>query len=77
MQQANVSEQLLAQQTRKLCDMLAPRMSGNAKTAQGPKASSTLIGGTTRQADFPWRDYATKVALNDALEGELVLRHGR
>lgn len=77
MQQSNVSEQLLVQQTRKLCDKLASRMSGNAKIAHGPKADSALVGGTARQANFPWRDYATKVVLNDALEGELVLRHGR
>lgn len=77
MQNANVTDNVLAQQTRKLCEKLSSRMSGNAQIVQGPKADAALIGGTTRRVDFPWRDYAQKVRLNDALEGELVLRHGR
>jgi hypothetical protein len=77
MQNSKANDQVLAQQTRKLCEKLSSRMSGNAQIAQGPKADATLIGGTKRRLDFPWRDYAQKVPLNDALEGELVLRHGR
>jgi hypothetical protein len=77
MQASKVNDQVLAQQTRKLCEMLSSRMRGNAQIVQGPKADAALIGGTTRRADFPWRDYAQKVPLNDALEGQLVLRHGR
>jgi hypothetical protein len=77
MQNLKVNEQVLAQQTRKLCEKLSSRMSGNAQIVQGPKADATLIGGTKRRLDFPWRDYARKVPLNDALEGELVVRHGR
>ena len=77
MQNSKVNEQVLAQQTRKLCEKLSSRMSGNALIVQGPKANATLVGGAKRRLDFPWRDYAQKVPLNDALEGELVLRHGR
>jgi hypothetical protein len=77
MQKSNLTDQVLGQQTRKLCDMLSSRMSGNAQIVHGPKANAPLVGGTTRRADFPWRDYAQKIPLNDALEGELVLRHGR
>ena len=57
--------------------MLGSRMSSNAPISQGAKANATLIGGTKRQVDFPWRDYAWKVPLNDTLEGELVVRYGR
>ena len=71
------NDQVLAQQTRKLCEKLSPRMSGNAQIVQGPKADATLVGGAMRGGTFPWREYAQKVPLNDALEGELVLRHGR
>ena len=77
MQGTNVNDQVLAQQTRKLCEKLSPRMSGNAQIVQGPKAGAALVGGAMRDGTFPWREYAQKVALNDALEGELVLRHGR
>jgi hypothetical protein len=73
----NANDQVLAQQTRKLCERLAPRMSGNAQIVQGPKADATLVGGAMRGGTFPWREFAQKVALNSALEGELVLRHGR
>jgi hypothetical protein len=77
MQNSKANDQVLAQQTRKLCEMLGSRMSGNAQIVQGPKADAALVGGAVRSTDFPWRDYAQKVALNSALEGELVLRHGR
>lgn len=77
MQNSKVNDQVLAQQTKKLCDKLRSRMSGNTQFVQGRKADATIIGGTTRRVDFPWRDYAQRVPLNDALEGELVLRHGR
>jgi len=77
MQNSKVNDQVLAQQTRKLCEKLSARMSGNAQIVQGPKADSALVGGTTRSVDFRWRDCAQKVQLNDALEGELVVRHGR
>lgn len=77
MQKATMNVQLLDQQTRTLCKMLASRMSGHIQIVQEPKANTTLIGGTTRRVDFPWRDYAQKVPLNDALDGELVVRHGQ
>lgn len=77
MQNSNVNHQALAQQTRKLCEKLSPRMIGSEPLIQGPKADAALVGGAVRSADFPWRDYAQKVPLNSALEGELVLRHGR
>jgi hypothetical protein len=77
MQSSKVNSQVFAQQTRKLCEMLSSRMSGDAQIVLGPKADATLIGGTKRRVEFPWRDYAQKVPLNDALEGQLVLRHGR
>lgn len=77
MQNSNLNEQVLAQQTRRLCETLSSRMSGDAQIVQGPKAKAVLIGGTKRRVDFPWRDYAQRVPLNDALDGQLVLRHGR
>jgi hypothetical protein len=77
MQNLKVSNQVLAQQTRRLCKMLSSRMSGDAPIPRGPKANPTLVGGTKRRIDFPWRDYAQKVLLNDTLEGELVVRHGQ
>ena len=77
MQGSGLNDQVLAQQTRKLCEKLSPRMSGNARIVQGPKAGTALVGGAMRDGTFPWREYAQKVPLNDALEGELVLRHGR
>jgi len=77
MQKSTVNEKLLDQQTRKLIDKLSPRMSGHARLVQGPKAGATIIGGTMRRVDFPWRDYAQEVPLREALEGELVVRHGR
>jgi hypothetical protein len=77
MQNSNVNDQVLVQQTRKLCEKLSPRMSGNAQIVQGPKAGAALVGGAVRSTDFPWREFAQKVALNSALEGELVVRHGR
>lgn len=77
MQSSKVNGQILAQQTRKLCEMLSSRMSGDAQIVQGSKADATLIGGTKRRVEFPWRDYAQRVPLNDTLEGQLVLRHGR
>lgn len=77
MQKSEPNSQLLDQQTRKICEMLRSRMSGNARIIQGAKASAPLVGGTTRRVDFPWRNFAQKVPLNEALEGELVVRHGR
>jgi hypothetical protein len=47
------------------------------RSNQGPKASTALVGGAVRSTEFPWRDYAQKVVLNDAFEGALVVRHGR
>lgn len=52
-------------------------MSGSQQIMRGPKAGAALVGGTMRATEFPWRDYAEKVTLNDALEGTLVVRHGR
>ena len=77
MQGATLDEKVLAQQTRKLCDKLSARMTGNQQIAQGPKAGATLVGGAVRGAEFPWRNFAQKVSLNDAREGTLLLRHGR
>ena len=77
MQGPTVNNQVLAQQTRKLCEKLSPRMSDTAQSVQGPKAGAALVGGAMRSGEFPWRDYAQKVALNTALEGQLVVRHGR
>jgi hypothetical protein len=72
--QNSSDEQMLAEQTRKLCEQLSTRMSGKEQIALGPKANTDLIGGV-RGTEFPWRTFAHKVVLNDALEGELVLRH--
>lgn len=77
MEEPALSENTLAQQTQKLCEILGDRMTGKQQIAQGPKASTALVGGSLRATEFPWRNYAEKVSLNDALEGTLVLRHGR
>ena len=77
MEKPELSENTLAQQTQKLCEILGERMTGKQQIAQGPKASATLLGGSMRATDFPWRNYAQKVSLSDALEGTWVLRHGR
>jgi hypothetical protein len=77
MESPTLSEKTLAQQTGKLCETLGARMTGTQQIAQGPKASAALVGGSMRATEFPWRNYAEKVSLNDALEGTLVLRHGR
>ena len=77
MQSPNLDERILAQQTRLLCDKLSTRMNESQLVVQGPKANATLVGGAMRGTEFPWRDYAEKVTLNDALEGTLVVRHGR
>ena len=77
MQSPSLDEKVLAQQTRKLCEKLNPRMTGKQPIIPGAKASTALVGGTVRSTEFPWRDYAQKVELNDALEGALVVRHGR
>ena len=77
MQSATLDEKVLAQQTRKLCEKLNPRMTGKQPIIPGAKARTALVGGTVRSTEFPWRDYAQKVALSDAFEGALVLRHGR
>ena len=77
MQNPSLDEKVLVQQTRKLCEKLNPRMTGKQPIIQGPKAVTALVGGTVRSTEFPWRDYAQKVVLNDAFEGALVVRHGR
>jgi hypothetical protein len=77
MESSTLSEQVLAQQTNKLYEALGGRMTGTLDIIKGPKAGATLIGGAVRSTEFPWRDYAQKVVLNDAFEGTLVVRHGR
>jgi hypothetical protein len=77
MQNPSLDEKVLVQQTRKLGEKLNPRMTGKQPIIQGAKASTALVGGTVRSTEFPWRDYAQKVVLNDAIEGALVVRHGR
>ena len=77
MQSAVSDERVLAQQTRKLCEKLNPRMTGKQPIIPAPKAKAALVGGTVRGTEFPWRDYAQKIALNNAFEGALVVRHGR
>ena len=77
MQNSPSNEKLLSQQTRKLCELLGPRMSGKQPILQEHKATVALVGGSVRGTEFPWRDYAEKVNLNDSLEGTLVMRHGR
>ena len=77
MQSPSLDEKVLTQQTRKLCEKLGPRMTGKQALVQGPKANAALVGGAVRGTEFPWREYAHKVVLNDSLEGQWVLRHGR
>jgi hypothetical protein len=77
MQTSKADERVLTQQTRVLCDKLSDRMRGKQQIMQGPKAVAALVGGSVRSTEFPWRNYAEKVSLNDALEGTLVLRHAR
>jgi hypothetical protein len=77
MQSPSLDEKVLAQQTRKLCEKLSPRMTGKQPIIQEHKATVALVGGAVRGTEFPWRDYAQKVVLNDAFEGALVVRHGR
>ena len=77
MQSPKLDQNVLTQQTRKLCDMLGPRMTGKEPTIQEHKATVALVGGAVRGTEFPWRDHAEKVTLNNALEGTLVVRHGR
>jgi hypothetical protein len=77
MQSPTLDEKVLAQQTRKICEKLDARMTGRQPINQGPKARTALVGGEARSTEFPWRDYAQKVVLNDAFEGALVVRHGR
>ena len=77
MQIPSLNEKVLTQQTRKICEKLDARMSGKQPINQGPKANTALVGGTVRSTEFPWRDYAQKVVLNNAFEGALVVRHGR
>lgn len=77
MQGSTLNEKVLAQQARKLREKLSPRMTGKQPIIQGPKASTALVGGAVRSTEFPWRDHAQKVVLNDAFEGALVVRHGR
>src|SRR5882724_5157959 len=77
MQDPSLNEKVLTQQTRKICEKLNPRMTGKQPIIPGAKAGTALVGGTVRTTEFPWRDYAQKVVLNDAFEGALVVRHGR
>src|SRR6266550_616119 len=77
MQNRTLAESVVAQQTRKLCEKLNPRMTGKQPIIQGAKAGTALVGGAVRSTEFPWRDYAEKVVLNDAFEGALVVRHDR
>lgn len=77
MESPTLNEKTLAQQTTKLYEALGGRMTGTQDIIKGPKAGATLIGGSMRSSNFPWRDYAQKVVLNDAFEGALVVRHGR
>ena len=77
MQTPSLDEKVLVQQTRKLSEKLNPRMAGKQPIIQGAKAGTALVGGAVRSTEFPWRDYAQKVVLNDAFEGALVVRHGR
>jgi Ni/Co efflux regulator RcnB len=77
MQNRTLDEKVLTQQTRKLCEKLNPRMTGKQPIIPGAKATAALVGGTVRSTEFPWRDYAQKVVLNEAFEGALVVRHGR
>jgi hypothetical protein len=77
MQSPSLDEKVLVQQTRKLCERLNPRMTGKQPIIQGAKAGTALVGGAVRSTEFPWRDYAQKVVLNDAFDGALVVRHGR
>jgi len=77
MQGQTLNERVLTQQTRRLCEKLSPRMTGKQPIIPGAKAGTALVGGTVRSTEFPWRDYAQKVVLNDAFEGALVVRHGR
>lgn len=77
MQSPSLDEKVLVQQTRKLGEKLSPRMTGRQPIIQGAKAGTALVGGAVRGPEFPWRDYAQKVELNDAFEGALVVRHGR
>lgn len=76
MQSPALDEKVLTQQTRVLCEKLSPRMSGKQPIIQEHKATVALVGGAVRGTEFPWRDYAKKVELNDAFEGALVVRHG-
>jgi hypothetical protein len=77
MQNASLDDRVLVQQTRKLCEKLSPRMTGKQPIIPAPKANTALVGGTVRGTEFPWRDFAQRIPLNDAFEGVLVLRHGR
>jgi hypothetical protein len=77
MESPKLSEKALAQQTTKLYEALGGRMTGTQGIIQGPKAGAAFVGGAVRSTEFPWRDYAQKVVLNDAFEGTLVVRHGR
>jgi hypothetical protein len=77
MQNPQLDDKVLAQQTRLLHELLGDRMSGTARVVHGPKASANPSGGAVRADEFPWRDFAYRVELNNALEGLLVIRHGR
>jgi hypothetical protein len=77
MQGPTLDENVLTQQTRKLCEKLSPRMTGKQPIIQEHKATVALVGGAVRGTEFPWRDYAQKIPLKEAFEGTLVVRHGR
>jgi Ni/Co efflux regulator RcnB len=76
MQNPSLDQKVLAQQTRKICEKLEARMSGKQPISKGPKPKTNLAGGSVRGAEFPWREYAQKVVLNDAFKGVLVVRDG-
>lgn len=76
MQRPNLDERVLTQQTRMLRDKLSTRMSGFQQATPAPKAGTVIMNDEVRATEFPWRNYAEKVTLNDALEGTLVVRRG-
>lgn len=53
MQSPTLDEKVLAQQTRKLCEKLNPRMTGKQPIIPGAKALAALIGGTVRSTRIP------------------------
>jgi hypothetical protein len=76
MQNPSLDQRVLAQQTRKICEKLDARMRGKQPISKESKPGPNLAGGSVRGTEFPWRDYAQKVVLNDAFKGVLVVRDG-